>query len=383
MKNNAKLVIVGDLFPTPINEQMFIDGDIDALFGKEFIDLFKSADYSVCNLEGILTETDNPHMKSGVKVKAKTAAINAYRELGISFVTLANNHCMDYGNEGYFETLEALKANGIETAGSGINMDSVENYKLVDLNGHKVILYCVAETLFNIPSKEEAGCNLYDEYRVCKELEELKDKCDCLVVLYHGGAERLPYDTPVARTRFHRMAESGADIIISQHTHAIGAEEYYNGTYCLYGQGNFLFHLTKKPNAFNGNGVLLEIDFDENSNFTVKKHIAKRVDPGIIYDKKYDLSEFYDRSERLVAGDPFTEEFAEYSLKNVPKFFAACRGINEVDAEMKDECSKKEYHKYLTKCYNQKQLLTMLKYLEAEEFREYAIQGIKELLKKK
>ena len=32
-----------------------------------------------------------------------------------------------------------------------------------------------------------------------------------------------------------RMADSGADIVISQHTHAVGVEERYNGAYLLYG----------------------------------------------------------------------------------------------------------------------------------------------------
>lgn len=34
---------------------------------------------------------------------------------------------------------------------------------------------------------------------------------------------------------------AGADIITAQHTHCNGCEEWYNGTYLLYGQGNFLF----------------------------------------------------------------------------------------------------------------------------------------------
>lgn len=377
--SQTKVIIAGDIFPMPQNEELFIQGNLDALVGSEFTELIQSADYAICNLEGILTNCKKKALKSGVKLKAKPEAIKAYKDLGFQLVSMANNHCLDYGAPGFYETVAVLEQNGIAWAGAGKDDQSLVNYKKVEQNGETFIYYFVAETLFNLPGENKPGVNVYDEYRVCQELKELKKQCTYLIVLYHGGAERFEYNTPVIRERFHRMASCGADIIISQHTHAIGEEEYYNGTYCLYGQGNFLFHYTKKPGALNGNGLLLEFTF-ENGGFSVKKHVAKRDDPGIKYDKHYDMSGFEERSHRLAEGDSFQKEFSDYADRYVSRFLASCRGINPQDEEAEETMSGKAYGNYLKKQYTNKALLVILKYLEGEEFREYAIQGIKNLI---
>lgn len=378
MKKNIKVLIAGDIFPTSVNEQYFIEEKMDELVDARFMQLFREADYSICNLEGCLTDDKGKKNKSGVKVRASQSAVNGFKQLGFHAVSLANNHTLDFGAEGFENCTAALTESGIDMVGAGADEKSVITHKKVEIGGHTLIFYCVAETLFNVPGKKTPGANVYEEYRVLKELQELKPQCDYLIVLYHGGAERIPTNTPWIRQRFHRMADSGADIIISQHTHAIGLEEHYNGAYLLYGQGNFLFHLSKKI-TLNGYGLLLELNIDEKG-LNIKKHVAKRVDPGIVYDEDYDMSSFEILTERNAAGDDFAEEFSAYAAKNAYRFLSSFRGIVPEDARKEEELSKSEFNEYLKRCYNKAQLLTILKYLEAEEFREYAIRGIKDMI---
>ena len=46
-----------------------------------------------------------------------------------------------------------------------------------------------------------------------------------------------------------KIADKGADLILCQHSHCIGAKEIYNGCEILYGQGNVLFDSENSKNV--------------------------------------------------------------------------------------------------------------------------------------
>jgi poly-gamma-glutamate synthesis protein (capsule biosynthesis protein) len=94
------------------------------------------------------------------------------------------------------------------------------------------------------------------------------------------------------------MAECGADFITAQHTHCIGCEEWYNGSYLLYGQGNFIFARQKKFVHLTKQGLVTEIIFSEND-FKVKHHIVYIVGNVLQYDTNQDFSSFKERSSRI------------------------------------------------------------------------------------
>ena len=123
--------------------------------------------------------------------------------------------------------------------------------------------------------------NLYDEYRVFGEIKALKESCDYLIVFYHGGIEGTHYNSGIMRRRFRRMADNGADVVLSQHTHAVGEEERFNGAYFLYGQGNFCFHFRPQVTPLLAEGLVLELDFGDDG-FTAKPHRVLRTEKGCV-----------------------------------------------------------------------------------------------------
>ena len=64
-----RIMIGADLVPTPYNTNLFINGDIDKLFGKELLDLLTRADYRIFNLETPLTNQNTPIIKFGPTLK--------------------------------------------------------------------------------------------------------------------------------------------------------------------------------------------------------------------------------------------------------------------------------------------------------------------------
>ncbi len=343
----ASILIGGDIFPRR-NMDLFSTPNIDRLFSTEIIELFKKSDFTLCNLEGALTDANIPAPKCGPSIKASPNTVRALVELGVDCVTLANNHIPDYGTEGYIDTVKVLEQNQIRYFGAGINIDTIQTHICITINNKKIIIYNVAETVFNIPDKNNAGVNLYDEYIVCNDLRDLRRGCDCLIVIYHGGAEFYEYPTPWLKKRFHRMADCGADYVIAQHTHCIGTQENYNGAYLLYGQGNFYFHQKSDP-AMTKDGLLLELLVDDT--IVLKKHFVHLENEKIIYIREPDYSSFNERNQRLAEGDTFEKEFAIYAQKWTVKWLLEFRGLKLIDRIMRIILSREKFIRYLRSSY--------------------------------
>lgn len=387
--SQVKLLIAGDFLPMPCNYDLFSKGDTKTLFGDRLCSLFASADCRVCNLEGCFTDSDSPIEKTGPNIKAPTSTIKAVKNLGIDYATLGNTHSMDYGKQGYLDTCKTLSDNGIGYFGWGDSASEIKSYQELSINGFKITLYNVTERFDNAPGDDCPGVNLYDEYRVCRELNELKKRCDYLIVFYHGGIEGTRYNSEIMRRRFHRMADNGADIVISQHTHAIGEEEYCNGAYFLYGQGNFCFHFRNDVTPLLGEGLVLEADFTKDG-FTVKPHRVLRTERGCVYDEAQDLSGFYERSKKhseLLAGDKAAKAEFERNFGNDAKnwllqFLLTFRGIDPVVAEKRKVLSPEELRDYLLSLYPRQYLNAILTFLRNEEFNEIGQQILSDLLRK-
>ena len=191
----TKIILAGDLLPMPCNYDLFSAGDTQALFGEKLCALFASADFRVCNFEGCFTDSDRPIEKIGPSIKAPVSSINAIKNLGIDYATLGNTHSMDYGRQGYLDTCRTLEENGVGYFGWGENAASVKSYVEIEDGGRRIILYNTTERFENAPREDYPGVNLYDEYRVCREIKELKERCDFLIVLYHGGIEGTHYNS--------------------------------------------------------------------------------------------------------------------------------------------------------------------------------------------
>lgn len=67
--------------------------------------------------------------------------IEALKYAGINVVTLANNHFLDYGSQGAFNTFEELQRSGIEYLGAGNNLKEASNPMIKEKNGVKVALF--------------------------------------------------------------------------------------------------------------------------------------------------------------------------------------------------------------------------------------------------
>lgn len=372
------ILIVGDLFPTEQNVSFFSKGDTDLLFGKEIVNLFSKADYRVCNLEGALTDHPDKCKKTGPVKVASTSAVEAYKKIGIDCCMLANNHATDGGHQGMLDTMQTLDNAGIRYIGAGKNQNEIIHYTIQKVGELNIGFYNVSETMYNKPTKDKAGAWLYDEYVVCRELEQLKKQCDYMIVVYHGGIEKFQYPSPETRKRFHRMADNGADMILSQHTHCVGCEEYYNGSYLLYGQGDFLLK-NFKP-GLTDSGLIIEL-IVENGSVEVRKHLVKSVDNLFVrYSECQDLSAFEERSKRVGDEDFVFQQLREFCDNELRLYLTAFKSPSGLRL-MQKKYFPRAFKKWLYR-YRARDLMFVLHTMRSEQNRETAIIGVEHLFGK-
>ncbi len=252
------VLVAGDLSITKSNEDAFASGNISDLFDLQLKQLIDRSDLFIINHEMALTTSDAGIKKRGGHLKANPSCAKGLKDLGVDLCCTANNHIVDYGTHGLESTYAALDEVEIQHVGSATRLSEIQNsiqYRVGSLN---VCVYNVADNEFNLAKEDSGGVNVYDPLESFDHIRQLKQKNDYVLVIFHAGVERYRYPSPYLTRICRKMVECGANAVLCQHSHCIGAAEQYNGAYILYGQGNFLFD--DGDNEFYNTGLLIKID---------------------------------------------------------------------------------------------------------------------------
>lgn len=253
-----------DVVPTEGSIPLFC-GKSQALLDKALSKIWFAADLRVVNLECPLTNAHTPIEKCGMALSAPTECAAGLSALGLSAVSLANNHILDHGAPGLAATFETLRRASLPYFGAGENAAMADQPCILVANELRIGFWSVAEHEFSCATDDAPGANGLNELTLTDRIRAIKADCDRLVVLYHGGREYYPYPSPRLMARCRGMVESGADAVLCQHNHCVGAMETYLGAPILYGQGNFLFDMDDEPCFETGLVVQLLFTDDETS----------------------------------------------------------------------------------------------------------------------
>ena len=373
-----KIIIGADVVPTKNNINKFIDADIGRLIDNELLSIWLNADVRIFNIEAPITECDNAIKKSGPNLRISPKAISGISALNPTVVTLANNHIYDYGEQGIRDTLSLLEDADIDYVGIRKDVSVVPKPYIMYSRGVRVGIYACAEHEFSIVSSGY-GAIPYDPLTTFDDIIELKNQCDVLIVLYHGGRECYRYPSPELVRVFHKMAEKGADVVVAQHTHCIGCFEEYNGATLVYGQGNYIFDL--KDDEYWNSGLLLEIDVESgkvNVNYIPFKKLGGSISLCKQDEKEIILGDFFGRSNEIKNQIAIENRYSEYLVK---KFENEFRLLNR-ESLLFRIINRIRGGGLVYKVYNKESVLAILNHIECEAHREFLIQGIKQELEK-
>lgn len=363
-----KIIIGADLVPTKSNYNEFINADIGKLLNEDLKKLLNNADYRIFNLEVPLTDEKKPIAKCGPNLIAPTDTINGIKKIGVDLVTLANNHIMDQDEQGLRKTIDVLKKNDISYLGAGENLKEASKPYIIE-NDKKIGIYACAEHEFSIAQDDKAGANPIDVFESFNHIKQLKEKCDYVIVLYHGGKEHYRYPSPNLQKVCRKIAEAGADLIITQHSHCIGCKEEYNASTIIYGQGNFLFD--NSESEFWRTSLLVSVDSDD---FKIGYIPLEKCGNAVkMAEKDEILNGFFERSEQIKKSGFLENEYKRFAAEMKETYMNNIYGVNIIWRILNKLCGHR-----LKKRISRKRLLALENFIECEAHRELILKGIKD-----
>ncbi|MEA4889808.1 MAG: CapA family protein [Clostridiaceae bacterium] len=323
-----RIFIGGDITPTDITKPGFDRGDIVSLFG-DIPELLKTGDRVIANLECALTQSDTPIRKCGPNLRGRPAYAQVLRQAGITDVGLANNHVFDFGRPGYDDTLRALAAAGLPYTGVGENEQDARRTHYMDIEGKKIALLAFAEHEYSYALDDRAGVRGFDPYDALEDIALARSQADYVLVTYHGGKEQSRFPSPRLRKACRAMARAGANAVLCQHSHCIGAYEEYRGAHLLYGQGNFNF-VGYIDHPHWKNGLLVQLDLDAACRSTITFHPLVAAAGGVTLAGEAErarlLGELRERSELLQDEKAWLAEWHQFCADLAPQYRQAVAG---------------------------------------------------------
>jgi len=243
---SVTLVVAGDLCAAGSLTEPLSSPDAGELW-REISGINEAADFAIVNLECPLTDRPRPVLKSGPSLWAPTRCMQGISAARFTAASLANNHIMDAGPSGLFDTLEICRTAGMLTVGAGENASAACAPLRVTLDGLKLAVLAIAENEFSTTSGPEPGACPLDLIDNGKQISALRLESDFTLVLLHGGAEGYPLPSPEMQRRCRYFVDMGADAVICHHSHVPAAYESYSDRPIVYGLGNLLFDCPDQP----------------------------------------------------------------------------------------------------------------------------------------
>jgi len=213
---------------------------------------FFEDDYlTIANLECVLSDNYYDSIEQFVFL-APAAYANILSEGCVDFVTLANNHTLDFGQNAYNDTKASLDAAGVAYAGED------ETYIYQTGDGLKIGIYCLYNRLTgNMLSTISAAAQeqlVAESKRMIQAAEKsLREQgAEYIVACLHMGTEGS-YETSEIQLDVCRYTiDSGFDLVYCSHAHRLQPAEEYGGGLIFYGLGNWSFGGHTNPGGDSG-----------------------------------------------------------------------------------------------------------------------------------
>ena len=216
-----------------------IKNDVDMRIAKvrEIVD---GCDYVIANLETPLTKKTTTLACKGVYLRSDPINVKTLVNMGITHVTIANNHLFDYGRIGAMDTIRTLEEAGIRYVGIGNGPEILRQ-------GNNAVLLegfcCLSANALNY-GNHPGKVNILTPKTLKYFLNTAETKEYLPIVSVHYGLEGLHYPSIEHLRLFREMAKKHRYILQGNHPHAIQGFEVFNQSILLYAQGNLCFDKT-------------------------------------------------------------------------------------------------------------------------------------------
>ena len=212
----------------------------------------RGAEPRIANLETAVTARGDPWPGKGIHYRMHPGNLATLTAAELDACVVANNHALDWGREGFLDTLRALEDVGIEAVGGGRDGTAALRPAVLDAGERTVRVFGFGCPSAGVPRRWAAddarpGIGFLpatEGPEADRAIEQVRDhggSDDVTVVSLHWGGNwghRVPDDQ---RTFARRLIdEAGVDVVHGHSSHHPKAVELHRGRPILYGCGDLL-----------------------------------------------------------------------------------------------------------------------------------------------
>lgn len=281
---SARMRVVGDIMVCESQLKAYKDSGYD--FHPEFDyikDALSNADYTMANMEGTVGKYNKSPYSGYPQFNCPETILDALKDSGIDFLTLANNHMLDRFFDGLKNTATWVEKKGFDYVGAYRTKKERETAKVYEVNGIKIGFVAYTHSTNSIerlakgldPAATEYGVPYIQKADLAADIKRLRDAgAEVVIAFPHWGAEYVREPDASQMKYAKRLAAAGADIILGSHSHMVQPTLLRTMTdstgrtrdaFVIFSLGNFLSdHVLQYTDC----GVILEFTISENSDGT-------------------------------------------------------------------------------------------------------------------
>lgn len=328
LSETLTLSFVGDCSIGEIAESAGLEGTYTATVDEKGLDwpfslvrkFLDADDFTFANSEVVFTNRKK-HSDKKTNLKAAPSYAQVYLHSGVDAVNTANNHAMDFFDEGYIDSLAALDTYGIPHFGTLYpgTQRAQDRLGIYEVKGIKI-----GAVGFSYPQDS-------DLKRIASRIATLREEgCDLVIVSLHWGREVQSTPQSWQFTYAKQVIDAGADVIWGHHPHILQQVQFYQGKPIFYSTGNFTFGSMSAVDPDTGIFQLryrLEEDGPVLENFTV---IPCRTQ-GKGDFRPYPLTDPIEK-EAMLKKLIYKKNVKD--MQNLPAFFAQTGSIDLIDGRL-------------------------------------------------
>lgn len=227
--------------------------------------LLEAADLRIINLECAITDNEQPWTRTPkvFHFRAKPSAIETLRTARVDVCSLANNHTLDFEEQGLLDTLKHLDAAGIRHAGAGRNQNEAADPAILTVRvGHTNRVALLAFTNNEPPfaaGTDRPGTNYLPVSldpsvlrRVERAVADVREVgVDTVIFSNHWGPNMVQRPNEIFRRFARAVIDRGVDIYYGHSAHVFQGVEIYRGKPILYDTGDFIDDYAVNPELRN------------------------------------------------------------------------------------------------------------------------------------
>lgn len=234
--------------------------------------LLHEADFTLVNLETAVTNHSTKWPNKVFNHRMHPANIAALQAAQVDYAGLANNHTLDFCDEGLLETVQTVKAAGVAFAGAGETSEEATRPAILKLTGrkkeHDVHVWAAADhpgDWAKVPMFHFIDYSQQTKDRLKQLLNDPSSGRAALKVFsVHWGPNYSWQPAQEIQSMAHFLTdECGIDVIHGHSSHHVQGVEKYHGKLIIYGCGDFVDDYALVPEYRNDLSGIWRVSIEE------------------------------------------------------------------------------------------------------------------------